>query len=50
MNLVRTLALAPILAASLAAAALPASASGLTNHAAGAINANGAFMFTLMES
>ncbi len=41
LKLIRTLALAPVLAASLALAALPASASGLPNYSAGTINANG---------
>jgi hypothetical protein len=45
MNLIRTLALTPVLAASLALAALPASASGLPNYSAGAIGANGAIAY-----
>jgi hypothetical protein len=45
MKLLRTLALAPLLAASLAFAALPASASGLPNYSAGAINANGTIAY-----
>ena len=41
INPIRALALVPALAAALAFAAAPASASGLPNYSAGAINANG---------
>jgi hypothetical protein len=45
MNLLRSLSLTPVLAASVALAALPVSASGLPTFSAGAINANGAIAY-----